>query len=120
MIRIFRTNRDEVITNLIRWADALTTDPSVLCVVLFGSYARGDCTAASDADILVLLKESPVAFHHRSSLYRPERLGVSADVFVYTPGEARKSLEEGWGVVGPALREGLMLAGKESLQDYLI
>jgi hypothetical protein len=78
-------------------------------VVLFGSYARGDSTAASDADLLIVLRDSPLRFDERIPLYHPTGLGVSVEVFPYTLAEARQSLREGWGVVPVALKEGLTL-----------
>jgi len=109
VIRVFRVNREEVIERLTRWAQSLRARPEVLAVVLFGSFARGDCTAASDADLLVLLRDSPLPFHERIPLYRPSRIGVSVDVFPYTLAEARRGLEEGWGVAPVAAREGRRL-----------
>lgn len=77
--------------------------------MLFGSFARGDSTAASDADVLILLQDSPLRFDQRTAVYRPSGLGVGVDVFAYTLAEARQSLKEGWGVVPIALAEGQTL-----------
>jgi len=104
-------NREEVRNRLRDWAQSLAADPNVLYVVLFGSFARGDSTAASDADVLVILRDSPWRFEERLPRYHPTGIGVSVDVFPYTVGEARQSLKEGWGVVPIALTEGEMLYG---------
>lgn len=89
-------------------------------MVLFGSFARGDCTAASDADVLVILRDSPCRFDERLPRYHPTGLGLSVDVFPYTLAEARQSLEQGWGVVPVALAEGeLLYSREESLQSLL-
>ena len=109
MIRTFRVDRPKVRARLREWAQTLRTRPEILRVVLFGSHARGDATAASDADILIILADSPLRFDERIPLYRPTGLGVSVDVFPYTLAEARRSLEEGWGVVPIALAEGQTL-----------
>jgi predicted nucleotidyltransferase len=55
---IFRPNRDRTLKKLNSWAQKLADDPRVVAVILFGSFARGGCTAASDADLLVLLQDS--------------------------------------------------------------
>ncbi|GIV15202.1 MAG: hypothetical protein KatS3mg022_0637 [Armatimonadota bacterium] len=81
----------------------------MLAVVLFGSFARGDYTAASDADIMIILRESSLRFDERIPLYRPRRIGVSVDVFPYTLQEARQSLREGWSVTPVAVKEGEVL-----------
>ena len=109
VIRVFGINRENVLQRLAEWAQSLAGDPEVLAVVLFGSIARGDCTAASDADVLVILRDSPLRFQDRIPLYRPSRIGVGVDVFPYTLAEARQSQAEGWGVVPPALKEGRVL-----------
>jgi predicted nucleotidyltransferase len=107
VIRIFRVDGEGVRARLRQWAQALgEADSNVLAVVLFGSFARGDYTAASDADVLILLRESNLRFDERIPLYRPRRIGVSVDVFPYTLQEARQSVKEGWGVVPIALQEG--------------
>ena len=120
MIRIFRVNRDQVVARLRDWAQSLRGKPEVLAVVLFGSFARGDSTAASDADLLLLLRDSLLRFDERIPLYRPTGLGVSVDLFPYTLAEARRSLKEGWGVVPAALAEGRTLysaSGAPRLED---
>jgi predicted nucleotidyltransferase len=106
VVRVFRLNREQVRARLDDWARSLGADDSVLHVVLFGSFARGDATAASDADVLIVLKDSALRFRDRILQYQPSGLGVGVDVFPYTLDEARRSLEEGWGVAGVALAEG--------------
>jgi uncharacterized protein len=103
------------VQRLAAWAQHLAEDPDVLGVILFGSFARGDATAASDADILIILRDSELPFEERIVRYKPVGLGVSVEVFPYTAAEAARSVEEGWGVVGPALREGRLLAGDWSI-----
>ena len=65
--------------------------------------------SASDADILILLRDSALRFDERIPLYHPTGLGVSVDVFPYTIAEARQGIEERWGVVRIALAEGQTL-----------
>lgn len=120
MTRIFRVDRDKILKNLTSWAQNLAGKPEVLSVVLFGSFARGDCTAASDADLLILLHDSMLRFDERIPVYRPSGMGVSVDVFPYTLSEARQSLKEGWGVVGVALKEGLTLYQADSTLEILL
>lgn len=108
MTRIFRFDPQARLEALEGAAKALGQRPEVLAVVLFGSLAQGRATAMSDADILVLLESSPFPFSERLSLYRPH--GVrGVEVFPYTLEEAQRSLQEGWGVVRPALASGQLL-----------
>ena len=87
-VRVWRTDREAVLARLRQWATELGRDPQVLAVVLFGSLARGDHTAASDADVLILLRESQEDFRDRIPRFLPVGLGVGADVFPYTLEEA--------------------------------
>lgn len=96
-------------------------DPSVLAVILFGSFARGDATPMSDADILIILSASESPFDERIRRFKPLGLGVSVDVFPLTFEEAKRSLKEGWGMVLPALKENIYLYRKDDfkLEDLL-
>ncbi|MGQ9879939.1 MAG: nucleotidyltransferase domain-containing protein [Armatimonadota bacterium] len=83
MTRIFRIDGEAVRARLREWAHSLgQSDANVLGVVLFGSFARGGYTAASDADILVILQESPYRIDERIPLYRPRQLGVRQMCFL--------------------------------------
>ena len=55
-----------------------------LAVVLFGSLARGDATAMSDADIMIILSDASEPFHTRISAFIRPGVGVAMDVFPYT------------------------------------
>ena len=99
-------------------AELLATFPEVLAVVLFGSLARGEATAFSDADLLVLLRDTPLPFPERLVRYRPE--GVRrVEVFPYTLSEAVEGLKGGFGVVPAALREGKLLFEREGAWEAL-
>lgn len=119
MVRIFPFDPKARLKELRKAAEALGKRPEVLAVVLFGSLARGQATAMSDADLLVLLESSPLAFSERLPLYRPE--GVrGVEVFPYTLEEARRSLQEGWGMVRPALLSGIPLFEREGAWASLL
>ncbi|HIC95232.1 TPA: nucleotidyltransferase domain-containing protein [Candidatus Bipolaricaulota bacterium] len=107
--RVWKLDRDSILARLTRWAQELGRDENVLAVVLFGSLARGDQTPASDADILIILRDSPLRFDERIPAFMPSGIGVGVDIFPYTLNEVRRGLKEGWGVARIALEEGLYL-----------
>lgn len=113
MLRVWKAEPERWQEQLQVWAQALARRPEVLAVVLFGSLARGEATAMSDADVLILLKESPLPFAERLVAYKPQGLGVPVEVFPYTLGEARLSWQQGWGMLRPALTEGRVLFERE-------
>lgn len=61
--------------------------PDIEEVWLFGSLARGDAVPGSDADLLIVLKESALPFLARSVHYQPDFCGVGVDALVYTRAE---------------------------------
>lgn len=101
----------------------MAEDPAVLAVVLFGSLARGEATAASDADVLIVLRDSGEEFLERIVRYKPVGLGISVEVFPYTLDEARGALRDGRGVIGVALSEGRVLFpmghGRETVSELV-
>lgn len=104
-VRFFRLDRLKVEQALRRYAESLAENPRVLAVVLFGSLARGDATAMSDADMMIILSDACEPFHTRISAFLRPGMGIAMDVFPYTLAEALQALREGWGVVpvaGPA------------------
>lgn len=81
-----------------------------LKVVLFGSRARGQGTAESDVDLLVVLPQAPNTRESAVQMRRTLRdLPVAKDILVSTPEEIRLR----GGIVGTllntALREGRVL-----------
>jgi len=109
-VRVWKIDREAILARLVRWARELgEQDENVLAVVLFGSLARGDHTAASDADVLIILRESTLRFDERIPAFMPSDIGVGVDVFPYTLDEIKMALAEGWGVARIALKEGVFL-----------
>jgi UTP:GlnB (protein PII) uridylyltransferase len=116
-VRFWRLNKEEVFSKIHAWAESLSNDPNVVCVVLFGSLARGDFTASSDADLLIILRNSEKRFDERIPDFLPSGIGVGADVFPYTIDEVKRALQEGFGVAEVAFREGIWLVDKEGLKN---
>jgi predicted nucleotidyltransferase len=88
-VKFFRLNKNEVRRKLQAYADMISADPTVVGVVLFGSHARQQATAQSDADVLILLSESAQPFHERIPDYLRHGVGLSLDIFPYTLEEAQ-------------------------------
>jgi predicted nucleotidyltransferase len=61
--------------------------PEIEEVWLFGSLARGDAVPGSDADLLIVLRHSPLSFLARSAHYQPDFCGVGVDTLAYTRAE---------------------------------
>ncbi|GAB4525327.1 MAG: hypothetical protein Kow0047_34490 [Anaerolineae bacterium] len=70
------------------WARQVAAErPELLAVGLFGSYARGDWGVGSDADLVLVVEDSPRSFEARAADWDVTSLPVPADVLVYTRSE---------------------------------
>ena len=83
-------DREGLVANLKEAAETLGAARSeVLEVVLFGSAAAGTAVPGSDADLLILVKDSSLRPIDRPSGYLPffDSVGVGVDLFVVTGDE---------------------------------
>jgi predicted nucleotidyltransferase len=79
-------------------------------IILFGSAARGETGPDSDLDLLVVKTGVP----HRRRLaqdihMRFAGLGVPVDVIVVSPEDVQALRDDNSTVIGPALREGILI-----------
>lgn len=106
MTQVFRFDREARLQEIRRAAQMLGERPEVLAVVLFGSLARQGprgATAMSDADILVLLADTPLPFEARLVDYRLPGFGGSRSF--PTPGTRPWPWPaKGWAPSGPPSR----------------
>ncbi|MCZ7664447.1 MAG: nucleotidyltransferase domain-containing protein [Thermoleophilia bacterium] len=99
--------REMVIQTMV---DRIVQQFSPLRVILFGSHARGDATAESDVDLLVVLSEA--SDKRRAAIEIRRALGdllVAKDIVVTTPDEIARRGDLVGSVLRPALREGRSL-----------
>lgn len=86
--------------------------PDIESVVLFGSYARGSCGPRSDADLFVVLADSP---HARRMDRIPDLLRVFAptpvplDIVPWTRAELEQARQRGDRWVAMVQRQGIEL-----------
>lgn len=89
-------------------ADLKAREPSVRRVILFGSLARGDHGARSDADVLVILVSSEVPPRKRLGGILPyfDHSPVSVDVIPLTEAEVQDRVSRRDPFILRLLREG--------------
>ncbi len=90
-VRIFWPNKDAVELALDKYVAALKNKKEVIAVYLCGSWAKGTYTAASDVDLLIIIKEDSRVPRERIPLYLPSRFPVSLDLFIYTESEMQNN-----------------------------
>ena len=79
-------------------------------IILFGSYARGEATAHSDVDLLVVFPELSSKREMTISIRRIlADLPMAKDIVVTTPAEIEEYSDLVGRVLRPALREGKVL-----------
>jgi len=101
-VTVFWLDTDLVHERLQAAVDRLASDPNVLRVVLFGSFAGGQAVPGSDLDIMIVLAHDERPFLERISAYHTcfSGIGIGIDLFPYTLGElenpiARRAEESG-------------------------
>lgn len=119
-VRFFRLDRQKTEQTIRAYVHQLAQDPRVLAVVLFGSLARGEATAMSDADLLILLSDSSQPFHERAPALLRSGAGICLDLFPYTLAEAAQALRTEGGVVAVAVREGVWLVDRAGVKEQLL
>lgn len=84
-------------------------------VILFGSYARGQASEASDVDLLVVARDNRPRPKRSVPIYRLLRdYPFGKDILVYTPEEVDDYRGLPASLIGQALAEGIILHQRES------
>lgn len=110
-VRVFRLERERILGRLREGARRLRAErPETLQVILFGSMARGDARPGSDADVLIVVRESRERFLDRTTTFAPyfADAGIGCDLLVYTHDEV--ATLESHSIAKTALIAGVSLA----------
>ena len=92
-VTVFWLDRAEALRRLEDAAKALLADrPDVVAVYVFGSLPEGRAVPGSDADVLLLLRETSERFMDRPLEFAPffAHVGLPVEVFCYTADEAAR------------------------------
>jgi len=84
-------------------------------VILIGSLARGDYTAFSDADVVIIVDEAPDRPQDRVLDFLDPTLTLDVEPRVYTAEEFLRMAREGGRLVKEIVEHGKLLAGDGGL-----
>lgn len=102
-----------------RFVERATQDLRPLALILFGSLARGDYHQHSDADVCVVLAESPRSlFDGYDRVVACDQSGVVQPV-VYGPDQFRHMVHQANGIALEIMADGLFLAGDEAFRQEI-
>ena len=103
--KVFWLDRTGIRDRLRQEAERLhQSHPEIERVILFGSLARGDAVPGSDADLLLVLRDSERPFRGRAGTYRVADAGVGVAASCF--GRCGPYAAVTWRCTTPALRRG--------------
>ena len=115
-VKLFKLDYDEVMEKLREYSEKAVAK-GAKTVVLIGSLARGDYTAFSDADILIIADNVPERPIDRLKEFIDPTLPIDLDVRVYTSKEFMKMAERGMRIVKEVVKYGIVIAGDPTIID---
>ena len=110
-IRLFKIDREEVLNFLRSYAKKLVDEGKAELVILIGSLAKGNYTAFSDADILIVAENVPKIPLNRISMYIEPRSPLDIEPRVLTKEEFYKIALEKRMLFREVLDYGIILDG---------
>jgi len=115
---LFELNYDEVLKKLREYAEKAVA-MGAEAVILIGSLARGDYTAFSDADVIVIADDVPERPMDRPVKFMDPTLPLDVDVRVYTTVEFFRMAVERRKIIEEVVSCGKLLAGNAALMDRI-
>jgi len=113
-VRFFKLNYEEIMERLREYAEKAVAK-GVKAVILIGSLARGDYTAYSDADVLIIFDDAPKNPMDRIKEFIDPTLPVEVQPRVYTTSELLTMAGEKRRIIREAVEYGKLLAGDEEI-----
>ncbi|MEM2473068.1 MAG: nucleotidyltransferase domain-containing protein [Candidatus Bathyarchaeia archaeon] len=113
-VKFFKLNYEEVMKKLKEYSEKALAK-GVKAVILIGSLAKGDYTAFSDADILIIFDEAPKNPIDRIKEFIDPSLPIEVEPRVYTTSEVLKMAKEKRRIIKEAIRYGKLLAGDKEI-----
>ncbi|MHA1859655.1 MAG: nucleotidyltransferase domain-containing protein [Candidatus Asgardarchaeia archaeon] len=114
-IRYFKMDYEKVMRKIREYAERVFHEKQAKAVILIGSLARGDYTAFSDADVIIVSDDVPENFMDRLKEFMDPTFPIDLDPRVYTSEEFLKMAKDGRKIIGEVIKYGKLLAGDEGI-----
>ncbi|MDO9035060.1 MAG: nucleotidyltransferase domain-containing protein [Methanoregula sp.] len=95
-VKTFWLDRDYINRQLGAAVDSIRSDPNVMKIILFGSFAENRAVPGSDVDILIILQSDSRRFIDRIVTFLDtfSDLDIAVDIFPYTVDELDNPVAE--------------------------
>lgn len=113
-VRFFKLDYEKAMEELREYAQKALLK-GARAVVLIGSLARGDYTAFSDADVVIVVDEAPDRPQDRVLDFLDPTLTLDVEPRVYTAEELLRMAREGRRLAEEVVEHGKLLAGDSGL-----
>ena len=113
-IKLFKLDYNSVIEELKEYARK-ALEKGAYAVILIGSLARGDYTAFSDADLVIIVGQTYRKPVERIKDYIDPSLSIDIEPRVYTIDELLRMAREKRRIVREILEHGILLAGNNDI-----
>jgi len=117
-VRVFKIDYNKVLKELKNYANEKIKE-GALAIILIGSLARGDYTAFSDADLVIIVENDKRRPIDRLIGYIDPTLSIDVEPRVYTYNEMIKMAYRKDKLIKEIIEYGILLAGDRSIIDEL-
>jgi predicted nucleotidyltransferase len=108
----------EIETAINEFIFQITQIRSLKCIILFGSYARGDFSPYSDIDLIIIGDFNEIYIKRSLSLLSLNKSKHNFEVFCYTELEFEKMFVKGNALILDAIYDGISLKGNSYFEGY--
>lgn len=117
-IRLFKMDFDKVMKALRNYAEK-AVEKGAEAVILIGSLAKGDYTAFSDADVIIIMDNVPKNALDRVKKFIDPTLPVDVQPRVYTSKEIMEMAKSGRKITKEMVKYGKVLAGSDEVIENI-
>lgn len=117
-IKLFKLDYSKIMKELRKYAEN-SLKKKAEAVILIGSLAKGNYTAFSDADVVIVTKSAPKNPLKRLSKYMEPTVSIDLQLRVYTYDELKRMATEGRRIIEEIIKYGKVLAGSTCIIDEL-